>query len=53
MVKKLVSRLLPGEKIKGNGTVKDVKDFGNRVIVESEEGGRENYGAYDEVDVED
>lgn len=53
MSKKRVTQLVTGDKIKGNGTVKEVKDFGNRVIVDSEDGGSERYGAYDEVEVED
>jgi hypothetical protein len=53
MGKKRVTELANGDKIKGNGVVKIVKDFGNRVIVESQEGLTASYGAYDEVEVED
>jgi hypothetical protein len=50
---KLVSRLKPGEKVKGRGTVLEVQDFANRIIVLFEGGDRKQYGVYEEVEVED
>ena len=53
MTKKEARELVKGDKVKGAGVIKQVKDFGNRIVVVNEDDLPSQFDAGDEVEVDD